>query len=549
MAFTAQELLLRADALKTERGNWESMWQEIADNLFGRRNFTSSITPGLKRNSRIYDSTAFRSNELMASMLYSLLTDIESRWFTLSLEDTSRMEHPDAIAWLEGATNQMLIAYSRQGANFAPQAHEMLFDVVGFGTGGMFIQDEPGSGPVFSSRPISETYISENVAGIVDTVFRRFELTARQADELFETTPQSAAKAVEANKMEEKAEYIHAVLPNPDLVPGNLDFTGMPFISYHIDMTEKDFIDEPKGFWEMPYLTPRWEKDAGELYGRGPGVVALPDAIMLNQISRTTLKGAQKAVDPPGYIPNDGILAGPHHQPGGLTPVDVNLMRSMPGGVPIVFQPQSSNVGLGVEMENRRQASIEADFYADIIQMFKDPRMTATQVVELVRQSSRILSPVIGRQRNEYLEPNLDRVFGIELRAGRLPPIPDVLSGQSVKVDYVSPVSRAAKAEESRSIGGVIGQALEVNAAAPELQVLDNFNFDQAFRDIGSNSDIPSRIMNDPRVIQAIREQRAAEQAQREQIAMMNEAGQTAARLLPAAARAEQIGQETAASA
>ncbi|MEE9386354.1 MAG: portal protein [Nannocystaceae bacterium] len=546
MAFTATELLVRADALKTDRGNWESMWQEIADNLFGRRNFISSITPGLKRNSRIYDSTAFRSNELMASMLYSLLTDIESRWFTLSLEDTDRMDHPDAIAWLEGATNQMLIAYSRQGANFAPQAHEMLFDTVGFGTGGMFIQDEPGSGPVFSSRPLGELYISENIAGIVDTVFRRFELTARQADELFETTPRAAAKAIEDGKWEDKAEYIHAVLPNPDLVLGNLDFTGMPFISYHIDMTEKDFIDQPKGFWQMPFLTPRWEKDAGELYGRGPGVVALSDAIMLNQMSRTSLKGAQKAVDPPGYIPNDGILSNLNFQPGGMTIVDANLMARM-GGLPIVHQPQTANIGLGVEMENRRQASIEADFYADIIQMFKDPRMTATQVVELVRQSSRILSPVIGRQRNEYLEPNLDRVFDIELRGGRLPPIPEVLSGQNVKVDYVSPVSRAAKAEESRSISGVIGQAIEVSQVDPT--VLDNFDLDLAFREIAGNADIPSRIMRDPRIVQALREQRAQEQAQREQLALMNEAGQTAARLLPASAKAAQINQETAASA
>lgn len=544
MPFTAQELLVRAEALKSDRGTFESQWQEIADNLLGRRQFTAKVTPGTKRMSRIFDSTAFRSVEMLAAALYSLLTNIDARWFALSLEDVERGQHPDAAAWLEASAKVMRISFSRQGANFAPQAHEMYFDLVGFGTGGQFIQDNAGEGAMFSTRPLAETYVSENVNGLIDTVFRRFEMTARQAVELFpENPPRVALKAIEAGRNEQLAEYTHAVLPNPDLVPGNLDVSGMPFTSLYIDMSEKDFITDPRGFWEMPYQTPRWEKDSGEVYGRGPGMVALSDAMMLNEMSRTTLKGAQKAVDPPGYAPNDGILSNLRFQPGGITIVDQNFFERT-RGLPIVHQPQTANIGLGVEMENRRANSIEQAFFSELLQLFKDPRMTATQVIELSRNTTRLLAPTMGRLRIEYLEPMLDRVFGIDLRSGKFPPVPEVLAGQNVKVDYVSPVSLSAKAEEARTISEVIGQAIEVSAVDPS--VLDNFDLDAAFREISEAKSLPSSILRDPRAVQAIREQRAQQQAQQEQFARMNEAGKTAARLLPGAAKAQQIAAEAA---
>lgn len=536
--YSIQHLLDRFDGLKTGRSNFEYIWQEIADNLLGRRDFVTKRSPGERRDHRIYDSTAFKSTELLSAALHSMLTNTESTWFGLSLEDMDRMRHPDAVKWMEAATEITAISFSRPQANFTPQAHELYFDLVAFGTGAQYIEEVATQGAMFSSRPLQETYISEDRFGRVDTVFRKFELTARNAVAAFPDPGMGPRRFVHEGKPDELFEFLHVVLPNDQLVPGNKDWTGMPYSEYYISIQDKAPTQPVRGHWEMPYQTPRWVKDAGEMYGRGPGVVALPDAMMLNEMSRTTLKGAQKAVDPPGYMPNDGILSNLRFQPGGITIVDSNFFERT-NGQPISFQQQVANVGLGVEMEERRAKSVQRAFHHELLQMFEDPRMTATQVLELSRTAQRLLSPVLGRQRVEYLEPMVERVFGINLRMGKFPEIPDVLQGQDIKIDYISPVSRAQKADEANAVTRVLSQALEVAQVDPS--VMDNFDLDATFRYLAEANNVPSKVMSDPRVMKALREARAKQQEAQRKHEMMMEAGQMAARLEPGMAKAEQM--------
>ncbi len=534
----AEDLLRRFTDLENNRHTFENQWQEIADHMLGRRQFTTrDEIPGRKRMQRIYDTTAVNSVERLSAALHSLLTNTESRWFGITLEDFDRAKHPDAMFWLENATMRMRTEFERPDAGFTPQVHEMYYDLVALGTGVMFVEDLPGSGARFSSRPLAEIFLSENSAGRVDTVYRQFRLTHRQAMELWPNNPpREAAKMVE-KKPEARADYLHSVFPNPVFIPGNLDASGKPFASVYLDKKDKDFIGDVGGFEEMPFLTPRWNKDSGEVHGRGPGVVALADAKMLNEISRTTLKGAMKAVDPPMYIPNDGISSNLNNMPGGVSTFDQNyLLQSR--GQPVMFAPQAANVGLGVEMEERRANSIRRAFHHELLQMFEDPRMTATQVLELSRTAQRLLSPVLGRQRVEFLEPMLERVFGIMFRAGKFLPVPEVLQGQRIKIDYVSPVSRAQKADEANAVTRVLAQAVELSSVSEG--VLDNFNIDEAIRFVAQQNQVPIRLMNDPRIVQQIREQRAAEQARQQQLALAMEAAKVAPPLISAEAQLQE---------
>src|SRR3546814_4077959 len=80
----------------------------------------------------------------------------------------------------------------------------------------------------------------------------------------------------------------------------------------------------------MPYMVPRWSKDAGEIYGRSPGWNALPDQKMLNEMSRTVLKAAQKAVDPPLMVADDGVLMPLRTHPGGINVVRAGALSNDP---------------------------------------------------------------------------------------------------------------------------------------------------------------------------------------------------------------------------
>jgi hypothetical protein len=521
--------------LQQERYGWEDMWQQIADHMVGRRDFSTIRTPGDRRMGNIHDITALLSGELLAGALHSLMTNSASKWFRLGVEDPDLANHPDVRLWTDQiAEPQMYNAINRPEAGFNPQMHEVYFNLTLFCTAAVSIDEELGRGAVFSSRPLMEIFIAEDPYGRIDTVFRNARMTARQAKTRWgEKAPKKALELVTKDKPEEKIDVLQAIRPNLDQKLGRLDHTGMPWSSFYIDSAEKTMIDEG-GFWELPIMVARWSKDAGERYGRGPGITALADAKMLNAMWKTIIKGAQKMVDPPLLMDNDGVITQLKTSPGSVNIQEATSLREnsvrplVTGGRP----------DLGIDLVNRKQQNIQSAFHSEVLPLFNSPYMTATQVLELVQQSQRFLSPILGRLQSELLEPMIQRIFGIELRAGRLDPIPEILAGQNISVEYISPIARAQKASDVSSIIETFAVAAEMEAIAPGTA--DNLDSDAAIRSIADAKGIPVSIVRDANLVAEIRERKqelAAEQRQKQELL---ETADAASKLIPAIAGAEQ---------
>ena len=521
--------------LKQARFAFEDMWQQIADNMIGRRDFSTIRTPGERRMGDIHDITALLSGELLAGALHSLMTNSASKWFRLGLDEPGLAEHPDVKLWIDQIAEPGLYrAINRPEAAFNPQMHEVYFDLTLFCTSALTIEEELGSGPVFVARPLHEIFISEGAFNRVDTIFRLVRMSARQAKQRWgDRAPLMAKKMIEKDKPEERIEVLQAIRPNEDIQRGRLDFTGMPFSSLYIDHKEKALIDEG-GFWELPIMTPRWSKDPGEVNGRGPGITALADAKMLNAMWKTVIKGAQKMVDPPMLMDNDGVMTQLRTAPGSVNIQEATSLREnsvrplLTGGRP----------DIGIDLINRKQQNIQSAFHSEVLPLFNSPYMTATQVLELVQQAQRFLSPILGRLQTELLEPMIQRIFGIEMRAGRLDPIPEILAGQNISVEYVSPIARAQKASDVSSIVEVFSVAAEMDAIAPGTS--DNLDADVAIREIAKAKGVPVAVVRDAGVVAEIRQRQqelAAEQKQQQELL---EGGAMAAKLIPALTGAAQ---------
>jgi hypothetical protein len=72
------------------------------------------------------------------------------------------------------------------------------------------------------------------------------------------------------------------------------------------------------GYDDFPFMVPRFVKDSVSIYGRSPAMTALPDVKMLNKMSETTIRAAQKQVDPPLMAPDDGFMLPIRTTPGSL---------------------------------------------------------------------------------------------------------------------------------------------------------------------------------------------------------------------------------------
>ena len=159
----------RLKTLTSQRSNWESHWQELADYMLPRKaDITKKRSQGDKRTELIYDGTAIHSVELLAASLHGMLTGASAPWFSLRFRDAELQDNDAANEWLEAATDQMYMAFNR--SNFQQEIHELYYDLVVFGTAAMFVEGETDDGLRVSCRQIAEICISENAQGKVDTV-------------------------------------------------------------------------------------------------------------------------------------------------------------------------------------------------------------------------------------------------------------------------------------------------------------------------------------------------------------------------------------------
>ena len=91
---------------------------------------------------------------------------------------------------------------------------------------------------------------------------------------------------------------------------------------------------------------PRWDTASGELYGRSPAMLALPDANSLQEMGKPLLVAGHKAPDPPLLAADDSILGAIKTFPGGITYFDAEAARSL-GRLPVTPLTTGANIPLG----------------------------------------------------------------------------------------------------------------------------------------------------------------------------------------------------------
>jgi hypothetical protein len=512
---TGKEILDYYGRLRTEKSNFETLWQDYADNVRGRRDFISTnITPGQERMALIYDATAMQASDMLASGLHNFLTNTATQWFKVQPEDDRLLRYDEVVLWFDEVQRAMNAAFSRPEANFVPTMHEVYIDLVDFNTAGMFVEGIPGQPVFFQAIPLPELYVAESPRGRIDTVFRLHRFTNRQAVDKFGARAEGAQAKVE-KEPEATREYLQLVHPRNDPARGNVSSPGvLPWRSVHVDVEKADVLEQG-GYREMPFLVSRWEKEAGETYGRGPGMRALPEAKMCNKVSKTLIKGMEKAVDPPLMASDDGVILPLRTVPGGVTTVRPSVL----GGDPIRPLPIQGNLPLGMQFLEMRQKNIQAAYMHDLLQIFRQPFQTATQVLEISERAMALLSPVVGRLQVEILEPMIERVFGIMVRQGRFPAPPPQLQGTVIRVEYVSPVQRSQRLSEVRSIVDTLSIIQGLAEADPT--VADNLDLDEAARLIVRGNGAPASLLRSERKVREVRAanaQVAAEAQTREDV-------------------------------
>ncbi len=516
-------VLRRHEAMVGERSTFESHWQEITERVLTRQNqwFGSVRSQGDKRTEKIFDSTAVLALTRFAAAMESISTPRAERWHRL-IPEWPLKEDRDAKAWLEQITDQLFRVRYSPSSNFASQAHEFYMGLGSIGTACMFVDDDPGKGIRYRNLHMSEVFLAENFQGRIDTVHRKFELTARQAVQQFgaDSLPDKIRQAA-AEKPDQKFAFLHCVYPAPEVKGWRVDAAGMPFASRYLSVDYKQDV-LVSGYWEFPYMIGRYVVAPGETYGRSPAMDALADIKMLNEMEKTLLRAAHRAVDPPLLTADDGVLGAFQIRPSAI--ISGGLAED--GTARVAALESRANLPLSIEISDQRRRTINDHFLVTLFQILAEDRsnMTATEVLQRAQEKGALLAPAAGRMQAEFLGPLIQREVGIMARAGALPPPPEswVEMQGEYQVEYLSELSRAQRASEG------VGILRTLEGIAPLAQidpsVLDRINGAEAVKVLAEVNGVPAKVLRSDEEIAQMQQARA----QQEQAAQVLQAADVA---------------------
>lgn len=528
MPVNVNNLIGKADALfaSSERVNNDHLWEELSEFMLNNQhgifkgNTSSSVDigsiasgAGQKRTRRLYDSTALQSVQDLASAFQGTLTNPATVWSKLRFQDDSLNNNSEANAWLEEANRLMHNKFNE--SNFNTEIAKGYQSFVAFANMALFHEEGDDGGFRFTAIHIAQVVWSEDKNGIVDTLYRKFTISAKQAFEKWgDKVHHSIIKCLDENPDKEFS-FVHCIFPRkPEEVRlnevGLAEGKNRPIASVYIDTSNMSLVEE-NGYYEMPVLVARWGLMPNERYGRGPGHLALPDTRTLNRLKQRGLEAIDLQVRPPIFANQRDVFGQLDMRPGGISIVkDHNGVRE--------FTSQARSDILQFSVEELRN-SIRSIFFLD--KLLLPPRtetgeMTAFEVSQRVEQMQRVLGPTLSRLNHELLNPLVTRSFKIMLRNNELPPLPEILQEVGVDVEIVF-VNQLARSQQIQDVTNIQQWVQQIGLIAQiDPSVVDNINADGIAKHTAKILGVPEVAVQNDDAVASIREQRA-QQAQQSQ--------------------------------
>lgn len=417
---------------KARRAVWEPLWRDCYAFAQPQRGtgIAADLAPGARHADRLFDGTAVDGVEQLAASLMAELLPAWSSWFGLKAG-------ADVPAAEVGRINEELEVIARriQGhfdrSNLLVELHQAILDLVTIGTATILFEEAPigdASAFRFAAVPGVEMYVDGDSAGAISGHYR---VTVHSAASLALRFPAMAPAILALSDGSDASvcslELVEAIHAHG---PGGAHYQAfLPQADGGLPLAEGRFESSP-------FITFRWGKGAGEIYGRSPVMSALPDIKTANKVVELVLKNASIAATGIWLADDDGVLnpANIRLVPGSIIPKAVGSAGLTPLQAPGRFDVSQLVLD---DLRNRIRQTLLIDRLGPPV----GGRMTATEVLERSAEQARLLGAVFGRIQAELLLPLINRALAILRRRGEIPDL--ALDGRLVELDYRTPMARA----------------------------------------------------------------------------------------------------------
>lgn len=470
-----------------DRQSWDTLIEEVYDQILVYRH--PNKAKGASRLNHLYDSTAVSSSMRFAGRLKNDIAPSLQTFFTLELGPAAKSVVPDK-AQLEELERELENISKVTGAAlnspmFDGALEEMCIDLVA-GQGAMLITEGDADDPViYETVPALDIALREGRGGKITAIHYPKKWTIR---EIAARWPEAAegrgenhlpADMLKALKEGGEAQEAEREVRQCTMWDSDKRRWVLSVIVKTEESKGKDggcTLIHKQESRTCPWLTPRFFKIPGEVMGRGPAMMALPDVRVANKTVELTLRAAALAILGLWTRTHNMNVAG-----------SLNLARLAPGSV---IPVQSNGGNRGPELQaldvprNFDLSSILLNEYRERIRelLFDRPLpqskgqtpLSASQIIEHIRIYAEDLAVVYGRFVKEIIVPAVSRVM--EILYNR-----QIIKGE-LKIDQlhtalkvVSPLADAQNMKEVQRVvqwleisGALIGQELTALSAKVE---------------------------------------------------------------------------------
>jgi len=544
------------NALKELRAPHEPLWQEESDLILPfRYRPNASDANQARRATKIYNSTATRAVKVLQSGLLTAAADPTSQWVSFTTKDPARAEYGPHRRWLDAACTFVLEAIGE--SNLYQNLPIGLGNSATFGLFAMGLEERFGKS-AFTTRlyPHGRFWIAKDDEGVVNTIYEECRVTIRQ---LYIYFGENANFSTQVRDYARKGEWetwvdiARLIEPNDEYEPdsplgrqkrfadcwweiGNAS-TGKQYL----DKDYADYISE-SGHDEFPVLVGQWSSCDGDVYPTEyPGSECLGDNKSLQIGEKRMWQAIEKLVNPHWIAPaglkgdlDDGFV------PGRTSYVDEKNEGKSIRPAHVVdhgfIQPMREEI---LAVQQRINDAFHFSTFSTFDSLQDRPNRTATEILE--RKSEKLLKLVdmYTNLQIGVLRPLVDFVFNLLVKRGDMfrvvgVPPPD-LRGHKIEYKFNGVLAQAQKMSRVQPIQFAMGVATEIAKAQQVTgqppEIFDKFDPDQAIDEICTDINVPASVIRSDSEVAAIRQQRAQQLAQQQQMAALQQATQAAKNL------------------
>jgi hypothetical protein len=501
MRLTPEQIMKRQQLAQTKKDEFQQLYQDAYEFALPQRQLYGvweGGSIGSKKMQRVFDSTAINSTQRFANRLQSVVFPPQSKWCTLDAGSAIPSDRKGAAQAVLDVYRDKMFDTLKQ-SNFDIAIGEFLLDMA-VGTACMMVQPGDDVSPInFVPVPLFLVSYEEGANGQVDNVYRRMRM---KGESIARQWPDAEIPAELQRRIDDK--------PTEDieLLEATIFDQKRGDYCYHvIDKISKVEIVYRRRK-SSPWVISRYMKVAGEIYGRGPLMTALPDIKTLNKTKELLLKNASLAVSGVYTAADDGVL-NPNTVrivPGAIIPVARN---GGPQGPALQALPRSGDFNVTQLVINDLVQNIKRILLDESLPPDNMSARSATEIVERMKELAQNLGSAFGRLINETMIPLVAKILEVMDEKGLID-MPLRVNGLEVKVTPVAPLAMAQNMEE-------------VNAIMQYMQIMNSGGFgtdgqmaiktDAAVDFIGDKLGVPMAVRNTQAERAVLMEEMQAQQA------------------------------------